>query len=127
MDYINDIAKKIILSKLRLKCSYCYSDFSSDAYIDFSDGKYTDKSFFGFNKKLNKSNLNKKFDLIISNRGCFTNNCESVFYAYKTRCSIKKPYLAGKVVEIELYCKKCYCSRYYEINLEKLSGKNHWA
>ncbi len=96
-----------------------------EAFVGFTK-LYTHKNFFAFNKKPKKHQIYPQKNLIASEKSVENNNCKTIFQAYKTTCSVVKTHTYGNVVQIELVCEKCYNTRYYELDLEKLSGDNHW-
>lgn len=119
--------KKIILNKLRLRCSFCYSGYSDDAYIGVVEKFFTHKTFFIYNKKQKKNQLYTNNTLIASERSCVNNNNQTIYSAFRFKKAIPTASNYGKVVQIELICSKCYGTRYCEINLEKFTGQNHWV
>lgn len=127
MDFLDGITKKIILNKLRLRCGYCYSSFSDDAYVGFVNKFFTHKNFQAYNKKTTKERLYNSHKLIISDKSMYECHSESIYFSDTNTYSTAKAQNFGKVVQIELLCDKCYNIRFYEIDLEKLSGNNHWA
>ncbi len=128
MNYnFDDVTKKIILNKLRLRCNICYSHFSDDAYVSVIDKFFTHKTFFIYNKKIKKSGLYPNHALVVSERSMIGNNSNSIFNAVKIKSAPLSAVGYGRVIQVDLCCSKCNNSVYYEINLEKLSGQNHWT
>jgi len=128
MNYnFDDITKKIILNKLRLRCNICYSHYSDDAYISIVEKFFTHKTFFIYNKKVKKTGLYQNNVLLVSEKSMIGNNSQSVFNAIKINYGKMSAVGYGRVIQIDLCCNKCHISRYYEVDLEKLSGQNHWT
>ncbi len=122
---LDDITNKIVLEKLRLRCNICYSEYSDDAYVSIVNKLFTYKVFFIYNKKNKKTPLYQDHALICSMNSLKGNNSNSTDTA-RIKYGKTSSFGSGNIIQIELCCDKCYNTRFCEVNLEKLSGQNHW-
>ncbi len=114
-------------SESKYRCNICFSNYSDDAYISIVNKLFTHKTFFIYNKKAKKSKLYRSHTLVVSEKGMINNDSASIGNAVRIKFGILSSFEYGNVIQIELCCDKCYNTRFCEINLEKISGKNHWV